>query len=94
MTTAKTKAPSKYEALDALILAKIKVRPATFSELYSGSVRKECDAIAKAGGNKHLAFFGGSSPWRVLDRRRLQALRRAGKIQHNRTRGWSEKVEG
>lgn len=93
MTTAKTKAPSKYEALDALILAKIKARPATFSELYSGSVRKECDAIAKAGGNKHLAFFGGGSPWRVLDRR-LQALRRAGKIRHNRACGWSEKVEG
>ncbi|CAH3929604.1 hypothetical protein AI2795V1_4705 (plasmid) [Serratia marcescens] len=71
---------SKYENLDAAVLRKIDSAPTPFCELYGGCVQGYCEAIAGAEGKEKDEAF------RVLDRR-LQALRKAGKISST-SRGW------
>ncbi|AOY93794.1 hypothetical protein BKK79_20180 [Cupriavidus sp. USMAA2-4] len=83
MTTTKT----KYEKLDALIIAAIVGSPIDFGSIYQRDVKKECERIAdeenKARGLSRWHEIPG---WRVLDRR-LQAMRKAGKIRHT-GKGW------
>lgn len=67
---------SKYENLDRAIMNKMGGHPQTFGAI---NVREECERIANAEPGKVDAF-------RVLDRR-LQALRKAGKIKST-TKGW------
>ncbi|HAT7495371.1 TPA: hypothetical protein ACGASP_003101 [Raoultella ornithinolytica] len=69
---------TKYELLDSKIMNKIGGHPAPFSSLYVRDVAEECKKIA-AEENK-------PEPFRVLDRR-LQALRKAGKIRST-SKGW------
>lgn len=70
---------SQYEKLDSLIVGRLKTRPATFAELSSGRIHKECTRIAKT-------QIRGEA-FRVLDRR-LQALRKRGAIVFDRAVGW------
>ncbi|SVT93382.1 MULTISPECIES: hypothetical protein [Klebsiella] len=69
---------TKYELLDSKIMSKIDVHPTPFSSLYVRDVAEECVRIAKDE-NK-------PEPFRILDRR-LQALRKAGKIRST-SKGW------
>ncbi|MDP0667250.1 hypothetical protein [Klebsiella pneumoniae] len=69
---------TKYELLDSKIMNKIGGQPSPFSSLYVSDVAEECKKIA-AEENK-------SEPFRILDRR-LQALRKAGKIRST-SKGW------
>lgn len=77
---------SKYTKLDALILDEISIEPVAFHVLqHRPEIEAETIAIADASprnvwGDKVDAF-------RVLDRR-LQALRKAGKIKAS-TKGWT-----
>ncbi|WP_186260303.1 hypothetical protein [Burkholderia gladioli] len=77
---------SKYTKLDALILAEIGIDPVAFHVLqHRPKIEAETIAIADASprnvwGDKVTAF-------RILDRR-LQALRKAGKIRAS-TKGWT-----
>lgn len=61
---------TKYEKLDALILARIKGGANCFAAIYVHDIRRECMRIASE--EKRDAF-------RILDAR-LQALRKRGKI--------------
>lgn len=71
-----------YTALDAAILARIKQKPANFTELQSGDVQKAAEALAPG-------LTRWSKPaWRFIDAR-LQALRKAGKITYSGKTGWS-----
>lgn len=70
-----------YTALDAALLARIKQKPANFTELQSGDVQKESIALAKAGPS-------GKPSLRYVDAR-LQVLRKAGKITYSGKTGWS-----
>ncbi|WP_186122327.1 hypothetical protein [Burkholderia gladioli] len=72
---------SKYEKLDAALLAKIGNVPKKFAALFGGDVSAECDRLS-AGENQRA-----TDAWRIADRR-LQALRKAGKIQSS-TKGWT-----
>ncbi|HBY6599165.1 hypothetical protein DW199_22570 [Klebsiella pneumoniae] len=69
---------TKYELLDSKIMKKIGGDPSPFSSLYVRDVAEECSRIAKEE-NK-------PEPFRILDRR-LQALRKAGKIRST-SKGW------
>ncbi|MDN7549120.1 hypothetical protein [Burkholderia cenocepacia] len=76
---------TKYEKLDALILAEIGDEPRRFDNLRGCCViMAECDRHAKEAGTKRSRY--GVDDWRVLDRR-LQALRKAGKIKAT-GKGW------
>ena len=66
---------SQYNTLDALI---VKAIQAGRSPLYYGPCETEAWRIANATGRK---------PFRVLDGR-LQAMRKAGRIQHDSKSGW------
>lgn len=71
-----------YTALDAAILAAIGERqPALFSRLQTAEVRRRSVAL------EHTRHDGEA--WRVVDRR-LQALRKAGRIRYQRGKaeGW------
>jgi len=74
----------KYKALDALIVASIGTQPKMFSAIFCGAIDQECARIAAATGTRRSPF--GVDPFRVCDRR-LQALRKAGKIVST-TKGW------
>ncbi|MBR8135107.1 hypothetical protein [Burkholderia cenocepacia] len=75
---------SKYHELDALILATIDDNPKRFNEIEAGSVRAESVRLAK---EETLARTRGDPvAWRIVDRR-LQVLRKAGKICSTST-GW------
>lgn len=78
MTTTNT----KYEKLDSLILNKIGGHPQTFSAICVRDVADECNRIAKEDGTREA--------FRICDRR-LQALRKAGKINHT-GKGWVREV--
>lgn len=67
----------KFEKLDALIVAKCQTSQ-TFGVLAS-------DDLIKAEASAHVV--GGADSWRVVDRR-LQALRKAGRITFSRAAGW------
>ncbi|HBS7279532.1 TPA: hypothetical protein MAQ12_004303 [Klebsiella pneumoniae] len=69
---------TKYELLDLKIMSKIDAHPTLFSSLYVRDVAEKCRRIAKDE-NK-------PEPFRILDRR-LQALRKAGKIRST-SKGW------
>lgn len=76
-----TTTPKKhdYTTLDAAIIRRItEAAPASFSEVFSfnSDTMKEADALA-------AADFENSEAWRIVDRR-LQALRKAGKIKYQR----------
>ncbi|OXI24330.1 hypothetical protein [Burkholderia sp. AU15512] len=75
---------SKYGKLDALILAAINETPKKFAFVDAGEIRAESERIAKEEGTARSRF--GVSSWRIVDRR-LQALRKAGKIRSTAT-GW------
>lgn len=71
----------KYENLDAAIMNKMGGHPQMFGAINVRDVREECERIASTepGPGKTEAF-------RILDRR-LQALRKSGKIKFT-TKGW------
>jgi len=69
---------SKYDQLDALVLNAITMVPKKFSEIYLGKTSEECRRLA--------LLETGKEPFRVMDRR-LQALRKAGKIKST-PKGW------
>jgi hypothetical protein len=77
----------KYEKLDALILNSIGGHPKQFSAINVGAVAQECERIAKETGTSRSRY--GVPAFRVCDRR-LQALRKAGKIEST-TKGWIRK---
>lgn len=74
---------SKYATLDAMILAEIGSAPKQFAMLYRADIVHECDRLAMDEPAKRGRDI---EPFRILDRR-LQALRKAGKIQSS-TKGW------
>ncbi|MBU9293054.1 hypothetical protein KTD18_16015 [Burkholderia multivorans] len=72
---------SKYETLDAMLLSVLADGPSQFIDLQNGALWAEC---------RRLESVTGSDDFRILDRR-LQALRRAGKIRFSgakRGEGW------
>ncbi|MBR8234658.1 hypothetical protein K6W26_22870 [Burkholderia sp. AU42008] len=75
---------SKYQNLDALILAAIDETPKKFVFINAGPVRVESERIAQDEATPRTR--GEVVGWRVIDRR-LQALRKAGKIRSTST-GW------
>jgi hypothetical protein len=73
---------SQYAKLDELILRTLANGPRQFYELRSGALWAEC---------RRLESETGSDDFRILDRR-LQALRKGGKIQYTGSkagRGWA-----
>jgi len=70
--------PNKYEKLDDLILHAITHVPKRFAEIYIGTLVSECFRLAE--------LEPGKEPFRIMDRR-LQALRKAGKIKST-AKGW------
>ncbi|KUE88900.1 hypothetical protein ASL20_09770 [Cupriavidus necator] len=84
---------SKYQHLDAMILARIAGGASQFSAIFSGDVQAECRRIADDEGTRLSPY--GIDPFRICDRR-LQAMRRAGKIRFNgsgKSMGW-ERLHG
>lgn len=76
---------TKYEKLDAMIVAQIDDTPRSFTYLRGCRVlMAECERHAKKAGTKRSRY--GVDDWRVLDRL-LQALRKAGKIKAT-GKGW------
>lgn len=72
---------SQYERLDALIISILANGPWQFAELPRGALWAEC---------RRLKSATGSDDFRILERR-LQALRRAGRIRFSgakRGQGW------
>ncbi|KVO11739.1 hypothetical protein [Burkholderia ubonensis] len=79
---------SKYEKLDALILAAIDGTPKKFAAINVGAVRQESERIGRE--ESRPTTFGEVIGWRIVDRR-LQVLRKGGKIKYT-SKGWI--VEG
>jgi len=81
---------SQYAKLDKSILWVLaSAGPCSFTELQSGALWAECRHIAESAGTTRSPF--GTSPAHVLGRR-LQALRKAGKIEYlgaKVTEGWA-----
>ncbi|MBA1366948.1 hypothetical protein FLK63_35610 [Burkholderia gladioli] len=77
---------SKYTKLDALILGEIGIEPVAFHVLQHRP-EIEAETIAIADASPRNVWGDKVSAFRVLDRR-LQALRKAGKIQAS-TKGWT-----
>ncbi|MBU9340665.1 hypothetical protein [Burkholderia multivorans] len=75
---------SKYETLDALILGNIGHAPKKFAEINTGPVWQESERIGRE--ESRPTTFGEVVGWRIVDRR-LQALRKAGKIRST-SKGW------
>ncbi|PFH29083.1 hypothetical protein [Burkholderia sp. JKS000303] len=75
---------TKYEKLDALILAAISEEPKKFASINVGQVRTESDLIGREESRPHIC--GEVTGWRIVDRR-LQALRKAGHIKAT-GKGW------
>ncbi|SXA09917.1 hypothetical protein [Klebsiella pneumoniae] len=69
---------TKYELLDSKIMNNVDENPTPFSSLYVSDVAAECRRIAKDECKPE--------PCRILDRR-LQALRKAGKLRST-SKGW------
>ncbi|HEM7843230.1 hypothetical protein L0Z02_29695 (plasmid) [Burkholderia multivorans] len=68
-----------YSSLDAMILVSIESGRSTFGAMYVGDVARECKRLGES--------LGVREDFRVLDRR-IQALRRAGRIMYQDGR-WS-----
>ncbi|HDR9153838.1 TPA: hypothetical protein QDB05_000258 [Burkholderia vietnamiensis] len=75
---------SKYEKLDALIVGVIDESPKKFSSINTGAVRMESDRLGRE--ECRPTTFGEVVGWRIVERR-LQALRKDGKIRST-TKGW------
>ncbi|HDR9877504.1 TPA: hypothetical protein QDE50_10470 [Burkholderia cenocepacia] len=75
---------SKYEKLDALIVASIDETPKKFAAVNTGAVREESERLARE--ESRPTTFGEVVGWRIVDRR-LQAVRKTGKIKATST-GW------
>ncbi|KVP59306.1 hypothetical protein WJ91_12580 [Burkholderia ubonensis] len=75
---------SKYQKLDALIIAAIDQTPKKFASINTGDVRQESDRLGRE--ESRPTTFGEVVGWRIIDRR-LQALRKAGKIKAT-GKGW------
>lgn len=69
----------KYITLDKALLEFLTPVPKPFAILFSEEIKAECNRIA-AGESNPQSF-------RILDRR-LQALRKAGRIQYTTGKGW------
>lgn len=85
---------TKYEKLDALVLDRIGKGNNQFATIFTGDVKTECERIAKEEEDTRRSTYG-IDPFRICDRR-LQAMRRAGKIRFNgsgQDKGW-EKIGG
>jgi len=81
---------TKYEKLDALILLKIGDQSNTFNDLFGGEVMDECSCIAHEE-NMGRTIYTQVDTFRILERR-LQALRKAGKIHFlgsGKNAGWA-----
>lgn len=76
----------KFDQLDGLIVSRITRAPCTFTELQGKGLRDAADALVKA--DRH-GFKEGS---RLIDRR-LQALRKAGRIVYSKGRWWLKGTE-
>ena len=61
---------SKFDAFDAMVVDAIRLRPSSFTMLQSQKMMEAADKL-------------GTEGFRVLDRR-LQALRKSGKIRHHK----------
>lgn len=77
-----------YTEFDAAILKRLAHGPATFNRLHRFPEIDAMSARFAAEDNKNRSTWNKLDPWRVVDRR-LQALRKAGKIKPHRTQGWS-----
>ncbi|AIO47107.1 hypothetical protein DM44_3129 [Burkholderia cepacia] len=75
---------SKYEKLDALIVASIDEAPKKFAAVNTGAVRAESERLARE--ESRPTTFGEVVTWRIVDRR-LQAVRKTGKIRST-SKGW------
>lgn len=75
---------SKFQKLDALILASIDDTPKKFATVNTGAVREESERLARE--ECRPTTFGDVVSWRIVDRR-LQAVRKTGKIQST-SKGW------
>ncbi|MBJ9731104.1 MULTISPECIES: hypothetical protein [Burkholderia] len=75
---------SKYEKLDALILASIDEFPKKFAAVNTGAVREESERLAREECRPNT--FGEVVGWRIVDRR-LQAVRKTGTIRST-SKGW------
>lgn len=75
---------SKYQKLDALILASIDETPRKFASINIGAVRDESERLARE--ECRPTTFGEVVAWRIVDRR-LQAVRKTGKIRST-SKGW------
>ncbi|WP_175657945.1 hypothetical protein [Burkholderia vietnamiensis] len=75
---------SKYERLDALIVASIDETPKKFAAVNTGAVREESERLARE--ECRPTTFGEVVGWRIVDRR-LQAVRKTGKIRST-SNGW------
>ncbi|MBR7972906.1 hypothetical protein KDX01_07220 [Burkholderia vietnamiensis] len=75
---------SKFEKLDALIVGAIDESPKKFSSINTGAVRMESERLGRE--ECRPTTFGEVVGWRIVDRR-LQALRKDGKIRST-TKGW------
>ncbi|WP_175878849.1 hypothetical protein [Burkholderia sp. BCC0097] len=75
---------SKYEKLDALIVASIDETPKKFAAVNTGAVREESERLARE--ECRPTTFGEVVGWRIVDRR-LQAVRKAGNIRST-SKGW------
>ncbi|MDN7541173.1 hypothetical protein [Burkholderia cenocepacia] len=75
---------SKYKKLDELIVASIDDTPKKFAAVNTGAVREESERLACE--ECRPTTFGEVVGWRIVDRR-LQAVRKTGKIRSTST-GW------
>ncbi|MFA8336344.1 hypothetical protein [Burkholderia cenocepacia] len=75
---------SKYQKLDALILASIDETPKKFATVNTGAVREESERLARE--ESRPTTFGEVVGWRIVERR-LQAVRKTGKIRST-SKGW------
>lgn len=76
-----------YTNLDDSICACLKSGPKTFTQLQFCDVQKEAKKIENEDKNKR-GTWSETSAYRFIDRR-LQALRKAGKITYSTKSGWS-----
>ncbi|WP_334052145.1 hypothetical protein [Burkholderia cepacia] len=75
---------SKFQKLDALILASIDDNPKKFVAINTGAVREESERLARE--ECRPTTFGEVVGWRIVDRR-LQAVRKTGKVRST-SKGW------
>lgn len=75
---------SKYQKLDALIMASIDAAPKKFAAVNTGAVREESERLARQ--ECRPTTFGEVVGWCIVERR-LQAVRQTGK-NRSTSKGW------